>query len=110
LNKLEKDILDSEMGLYSRTEENVIDAPESDEAQSDLREVNPNEPVSEEYTEDGVQLKIDDMFFSGADDDTAIYNYHDELDLSSLETDPAENVESENPKEYDGSRLYHENG
>ena len=88
MNKLEKDILDSEMGLYSNP-------PKTDE--SEKEEVSPKsdeEPEQESetppvFTEDGIQLKIDDMFFEkplndGDEDKFFEYGYQDELDISSL--------------------------
>ena len=59
--------------------------------------------ISEEYTEDGVQLNFSDMF----GDDNSTYNYQEELDMSSLANEN-EGKEEVPTKEYDGSRLYHE--
>ena len=100
MNKLEKDILDSEMGLYSRrVEETAEEETQETEIPEELPEIALTLP--EEYTEDGVQLNFSDMLGDG---EGMALDDHVELDMSSL-SDPDEetdDAQSEPEKEYDG--------
>ncbi len=108
MNRLEKDILDSEMGLYTRPVKN------DDEPSEEIHELSePEEPAYQpdpkDYTENGVQLMIDEALLghSNEDDKFFIYGYQDELDISSLgHYEDEEPPKKEKPR--DGTRLYKE--
>ncbi len=109
MNKLEKDILDSEMGLYIKSNTKKDDALADEPSEKDPAEtfINTQALISDDaYTEDGIQLKIDDdLLGSKADDGFFVYGYQDELDVSSLgHTDDA--AEPIPVKDRDGSKLY----
>ncbi len=110
MNKLEKDILDSEMGLYALKTSKEDETAEDSAAQTEEDEAEGSEDaIIPEYTEDGVQLNIDDLLMDGqsdGDDKFFVYGYQDELDLSSL--GDGENEPPLPEKERDGSRLYEE--
>ena len=110
MNKLEKDILESEMGIYSNSKKNV------DEEKEDERVISEEETDTEPetlpaFTEDGVQLKIDDFFFERPEDDENSFyvdGYQDELDISSLGHMTEDDEPPKKEKERDGTRLYRE--
>ncbi len=111
MNRFEKNILESEMGLdrisVIRDESGAegsetIPSPAPEEIQP--------EPIPLPTTDGGEQLKIDDLLL-GSDDDGDkffLYGYQDELDLSSI--DGAEESEEETGEKNakDGSGLYRE--
>ena len=108
MNRFEKNILESEMGLdrvaaireESGAEESVeMPSPESEEIQP--------ESIGFPTTDGGEQLKIEDMFLGSAqeDDKFFLYGYQDELDMRSLEEDEEKAADG---GEKDGGRLYHE--
>ncbi len=110
MNKLERDILDSEMGLYPNTkpakpEEKEQDIKESPDSSAEVADDAP----AQAYTSDGVQLKIDDLFLGGEEEEEKffLYGYQDELDLSSLDADETADSSREE-KQRDGSGLYRE--
>ncbi|MBP3376508.1 MAG: hypothetical protein J6L83_07070 [Clostridia bacterium] len=91
MNKFEKDILESELGLKTLVldeEENVSPDAEVEEEE----EVSPDIPVLDEEAE---QLKIDDSLLGSSDENNDFfpYGYQDELDLSSLSSSAEESAE-----------------
>ncbi len=105
MNKLEKDILESEMGLYSRAPSNASgkskpaedDMPKGDE-KIDTAATDEALPLSET---DEIQLKIDDWLLGPIDS-----GEEGELDLSSLEDNNEAALTDDEELEYDGTVLY----
>ena len=109
MNRFEKNILESEMGLDRASTIKEIedaDAPvdvsveENEEMQAATEAFAP--------TDGGEQLKIDDALLGSDEEDDDkffLYGYQDELDLSSLE-ETADAPDSDTDK--DGSLLYKE--
>lgn len=106
MNRFEKNILESEMGLdRARTATDEGSPIEALDIAAQTEET-AAEPLAFQDADEGEQLKIDDEFLGSDEDDEDkffLYGYQDELDLSSL--DDADN-EPETDK--DGSLLYHE--
>lgn len=107
MNRFEKNILESEMGLDrisairddEEAEESELSSPE------EIEEILP-EPADLPSTDGGEQLKIDDALLgSDKEDEFFLYGYQDELDLSSLKKEPEEPI---NKNDKDGGRLYAE--
>ena len=110
MNKFERNILESEMGLDSTraTEEEISSEASSEESPEEV-EITEAESIEPDTTDGGEQLKIDDEFLGSDEEDDEdkffLYGYQDELDLSSLE-EPADATDTEVHK--DGSLLYQE--
>ena len=103
MNKLEKDILDSEMGLYSRYKNESEDTEKEETSLEEPAESEAETIIPEEYTEDGIQLSFADML---GDMTLPAEPDQDELDMSSLKN--SDEKENKTEKQHDGSRLYHE--
>ncbi len=114
MNKLEKEILESEMGLYSKgaSDKDALDAEDARNAE-DTPEDGELEDVSDKDSElldmSAVQLKIDDEYLGKEESDEMLkYGYQEKLDLSSLSSDEETEPVSETKKEQDCARLYQE--
>ena len=110
MNKLEKEILESEMGLYSRvkSDEEISETSENEAPLSEEPE-KPDEIPDEEAHEISEQLKIDDEFLGGLQTDGIKgYEYRETLDLSSLSSDETQETSPEAKKERDCIKLYKE--
>ena len=103
MNKLEKEILESEMGLYSRVkpDEEISEASEN-EAPSSEEPEKPDEDRGTETHEISEQLKIDDELLGGEQTDgTEDFEYRETLNLSSLNSVGTQEPSSEEKKERD---------
>ena len=106
MNRFEKNILESEMGL-----DRVAAIREGEEADGAIQPTADETAGGEELlplfsADEGEQLKIDDAFLgSDKEEDFFLYGYQDELDLSSLKR--SEEKQSDT-SDKDGSRLYAE--
>ncbi len=123
MNRFEKDILESELGLNTlvlnndaldRKEAEPRDGEETDiDNQTSADGAAETENAFHDLFESVEQLKIDDSLLGSAEEDEKffVYGYQDELDLSSLvslEEDGETVDESRQDSERDGSGLYHE--